>query len=103
MKWDFLALIFAVIVLMIVLVAWRFHVDPQRKDFDLTDLLMENHRLSKISLVMLGAFLVTSWTVIYMVMNKTMTEGFMAIYVGAWIAPIVSRILKGNKPTEAKS
>jgi hypothetical protein len=74
------------------------HRDHRRAQFDLTDIIMENGKVSKIAVVMLGAFLMTTWMMIHMTIHKTMTEGYFTIYGGLWISPIVARILRGPAP-----
>lgn len=91
---DMLAVVLAIIILIIAVLLWRFHRDPNQSQFDLTDLLMENGKLSKISVAFLLTLLVTTWMMIYMTINKQMTEGYLAIYTAAWIAPIVTRLFK---------
>ena len=81
----------------------RFHADPARQNFDLSDLWMENGRVSKISVFIVGAFLVTSWVIVHLTFADKMTEGYFTIYVGAWIAPIITRIIKGASPTEKET
>jgi hypothetical protein len=97
---DKLAIVLLLLAILVAISLWRFHRDPTRTNFDLTDLLIENGRLSKIAVAFLTTLMVTTWMMIYMTMNKTMTEGYFTLYAGAWIAPIVARILKGAPPTE---
>ncbi len=91
---DHFGLILALILLVILWSLYRFHKGP--KQFDLTDLLMENGRVSKIAVAFMLTLVVTSWMMAYMTLNKTITEGFLGIYIGAWVAPIVARIVKGT-------
>ena len=64
-------------------------------------LLGDDGKMSKAAFVMLGAFIVTTWLMIYLAISDKMTEGYLAIYVGAWIAPTVTRLLN-PPPAEAK-
>lgn len=67
---------------------------------DLDDLLLgDDGKLSKAAAVMLGAFLLTSWGMLYMWLNKTMTEGFFMAYLGAWVAPTVTKLIVNRPPT----
>lgn len=68
---------------------------------NLEDLLIgDDGKLSKAAAVMLGAFAMTTWLMVYLALNGKMTEGYLAIYVGAWIAPTVTRLVT-NRPTLA--
>lgn len=69
---------------------------------NLEDLLMgDDGKLSKAASVMMGAFAMTTWLMVYLALNNKMTEGYLAIYVGAWIAPTVTRLIIA-KPVEAQ-
>lgn len=67
---------------------------------DLDDLLLgEDGKLSKAAAVMLGAFLVTTWMMVWLTLREKMTEGYLAIYVAAWITPTVTKLVKGPATT----
>lgn len=83
--------------LLMALSVYRFHMG---RAFDLTDLLKENGRVSKISVAFMLTLIVTSWMMIHMTMAKSLTEGYFLAYLGAWVAPIVARIVKGTPATE---
>lgn len=81
---------------------YRAQRDPNNV-LDFYDLVMENGRLSRMACVMMGSFGVTSWMMIQMTVNGKMTEGIFGLYCTAWIAPTVTRIIKGPPaPTETK-
>jgi hypothetical protein len=62
---------------------------------NLEDLLLgDDGRLSKAAAVMMGAFAMTTWLMVYLALGGKMTEGYLAIYVGAWIAPTVTVLIK---------
>lgn len=97
--------IFALAASVIALMIWRslrtLH-SAADVNFDLRDLLMENGRVSKAACVMMGAFAATTWHFIYYSLNGKMTEGYAVIYVGAWITPVVARLItrgEGGAPT----
>lgn len=88
-----------VVALIAVLALIAFSLYRAQKDglnkLDLYDLVMENGRLSRIAFVMMGSFAVTSWMMVTLTLNGKMTEGIFGLYCTAWIAPIVTRIIKG--------
>lgn len=91
--------VFALAAVAAALLIWRsLHVMHKAKDidFDLRDLLMENGKVSKAACVMMGAFAATTWQFIYYTLNGKMTEGYLGIYVAAWIAPVVARLVSNN-------
>lgn len=91
-KQNGMALLLGVIVFLIVFSAIRMHRDPN-SDFNLLDLLMENGHVSKAAVVMMGAFALTSWMMIELTMIGKMTEGYFGLYAGAWIAPVVVKLV----------
>lgn len=67
---------------------------------NLEDLLLgDDGKLSKAAAVMMGSFALTTWLMVYLALGNKMTEGYLAIYVAAWIAPTVTRLIV-NKPAE---
>lgn len=62
-------------------------------------LLGEDGRLSKSAAVMMGSFLLTSWFIVFQTLMGTMTEGYLGIYVTAWVGPTVTKLIKGSTPT----
>jgi hypothetical protein len=91
----------AALILAVLLIAWLLHRrdrSPASK-LNLEDLLIgDDGRLSKAAAVMMGAFGLTTWLMAYLALTGKMTEGYLAIYVGAWIAPTVAVIIK--RPAE---
>lgn len=99
-------LIAALVLFLVVLLIGRM---LHRRDMDkssqlnLEDLLIgDDGRLSKAAAVMMGAFGLTTWLMVYLALTGKMTEGYLAIYVGAWIAPTVTRLIT-VKPVEPQS
>lgn len=66
---------------------------------NLEDLLLgDDGKMSKAAAVMMGSFAMTTWLMIYLTLNNKMTEGYLSIYVGAWIVPSVVKLIKGPSP-----
>lgn len=77
------------------LVAWSFW-HAQRKpdfDFDAFDLVMENGKVSKIAVTFMVAFAVTTWILIDLQLKGKMTEGYLTVYGGMWVAALVARVV----------
>jgi hypothetical protein len=61
---------------------------------NLDDLLLgEDGRLSKAAAVMMGAFALTSWLIVYLALTGRLTEGYFTAYLGAWVAPTVTALI----------
>lgn len=65
----------------------------------LDDLLIgTDGKASKAAFVMGGSFIVTSWIVIFQTLNKTLSDLTFAAYIGAWVVPAVTALIKGPSP-----
>jgi sterol desaturase/sphingolipid hydroxylase (fatty acid hydroxylase superfamily) len=63
---------------------------------DLDDLLIgEDGRMSKSAVVMFGSFALTTWLMVYLALSGLMTEGYFMAYGTLWIAPAVTKLIKG--------
>lgn len=88
-----MAVILAAIVIWLLITLIRRDKSSSSK-INLEDLLIgDDGKMSKAAAVMLGAFAMTTWLMVYLTLNAKMTEGYLAIYVGAWIAPTVTRLI----------
>lgn len=92
--------ILAIAMIIILLSFWRAHRDPTIS-FNFYDFIYENGKPSKLSFVLMGAFLVTTWVILHLTLLNKMSEGYLTIYGGMWIAPILTRILKGDSAAPA--
>lgn len=101
---DHAKVAFALLAILASLFIWRslkkMHASRD-VDFDLRDLLMENGKASKASCVLMGAFAVTTWQFIYYTLNGKLTEGYLGIYVAAWIAPVVARLITRSESSSS--
>jgi len=83
------------ILLFIVRVMFKRDKDPDSK-VNLDDLLIgEDGKVSKAAVVMLGAFLMTTWVIIHLTLMDKLTEGFFGAYMLAWVTPTVAKLIKG--------
>ncbi len=60
-------------------------------------ILGDDGKLSKGACVMLGAFALTSWMMVHLTITGKLTEGYLGIYVAAWITPAVTKLIKGSQ------
>src|ERR1043165_1309303 len=82
------------VLLFIVRVMFKRDKDPESK-ISLDDLLIgDDGKLSKAAVVLLGAFLMTTWVIIHLTLTDKLTEGYLTLYAGAWIAPTVTKLIK---------
>jgi hypothetical protein len=103
LTFDKMPLLLAATGLWLVLCFYRLHRDADRPNFDLTDLLMENGRLSKIAVGFFVVLFLTSWIMIDLQLKAKMTEGYLGLYGGLWVTPLVARVVWGQKPVAETS
>lgn len=94
----YLYVLFAAFVVAVVISLWRSHRKPGN-DFDLLDLLMENGRVSRLAAAFSVALAITSWLMLKLAVDGKMTEGYLGIYGGLWITPIISRMFATSAPS----
>ena len=89
----------ALLVIGMPLVLWSFyraHKDPNFS-FNALDLLIgEDGRVSKSSVVLLGAFATMSWAFIRITIDGKMTEGLYIAYGATWVAPFIALVFKNS-------
>lgn len=84
--------ILAITVLSVIWSIYRLHRNPA-VDFNMLDLLMENGRVSKISCIVMTAFLVTTWAFVNdCIQKKGLDVGLLAAYGGLWVAPLLMKL-----------
>lgn len=86
--------------LVVGLTLMRAHRNPHVK-FDLLDLLMEGGKVSKIAVAFMLVLGVSTWVIVHLTIHDKMTEGYLTIYTGAWIIPLVTKVVanKSEVPT----
>lgn len=95
---DFLTVALVMAVIFLIWKVSKLNRDPHNK-FDVLDLFMENERLSKAAVVMMGSYALTTWLMVYLALHDKLTEGYFGLYATAWIAPVVVRLITGGAPT----
>lgn len=87
--WPITALLLGLAV--IALSFW--HAQRKKVGFDFFDLVIENGKVSKTSVAFMLVLFVTSWMMLVFTYKGTMTEGYFGLYLGAWVAPLVARVV----------
>lgn len=93
--WLFIAFFFA---LLFMWGLFALHKDPG-VEFDLTDILKKNGKVSRTAIIELAAFLATTFVLIHQELEQTLTDWYVAAYGTFWIAKGVVQILKGTPPS----
>lgn len=71
---------------------WRAHRSREFQ-FSAFDLVMENGRVSKIALAFMVAFSVSTWVIIDMELKGKLTPEIFGMYLAAWVAPLVTKVV----------
>jgi len=81
---------------------WRRSKNHTSK-IDLDDLLCgDDGKIAKSAVVLLGSFALTTWVIVYLAITNKLNEGYFAAYLAAWVAPTVTKLIKGtDAPAQA--
>lgn len=99
---DWMVVVLVLVLMAVIYEFYRAQRDESFASFNLYDLIMEGGKLSRSGVVMMGAFALTSWMMINLTLNNKMTEGYLLAYGGMWVAPGLTRIVKGPVPPPEK-
>jgi hypothetical protein len=93
-----LKVLFGIIVVLVILLIWRSlknlsSAPAYVSSYDWHELLLENGKASPAAHVLLGSYIVMTWFFVYYALLGKMTEGYAGIYVTAWVAPAVARLI----------
>lgn len=96
---DMVMLAILGVVILIILWSLERRNKDKKSKINLDDLLVgDDGKASKAAFVMHGSFVLTSWVVIYQTLNKTLTDMTFGLYVASWVAPTVTKLIKGSSP-----
>jgi hypothetical protein len=89
----------AIMVLVAAVSIYRYEKNPSN-NFNLVDLLLEDGRLSKWSLIIMLAFAIHSWALVVWVLRfSASTQDFLA-YGGVWITPLIAKMFVPKTPSD---
>lgn len=91
-NWVYTYLLLAVIVCGAAWSLYKVQKDPT-VSFNMLDLLIENGRVSKVSCTFMGSFLLTCWIMLDLQFNGKMSENYLTIFGGLWVAPLITRVI----------
>ena len=94
---DRVPFLFLAVTVFLAFILWRWHKNPTNP-VDLTDLLMENGRLSRLGVTWMGSFLVMTFGFVYLILKGTITDTYAALYSATWAAPIVAKLWTPKEP-----
>ena len=77
---------------LIVLSFWHAQKNPEFH-FDVFDLLMENGKLSKISLAFMLVLAVSTWVIVDLQIKGKLDNGMFLSWLAAWVTPLCAKVL----------
>lgn len=91
-------IMFAILAIAILAILWTLERKSRntRSAFSFDELLTENGKTSKAACVMFGSFAATTWLLMFLTATGKITEGYFGLYLTAWVAPAVAKIIKGD-------
>jgi hypothetical protein len=95
MKIDWMLTILVCAVVLTIYSFWHAQKNPTF-DFNCFDLLMVNGKVDKTSVAFMLVLGVTTWLMVDLQIKSKMTEAYFLAYSGAWIAPLVAKIVFGK-------
>lgn len=90
-------LAFAVSFLILLLVVW--HKDSKSK-VDLTDLICKDNKLDEKKFTRLGAWIVSTWGFVYLILANKFTEWYFTGYMAIWVSNAIVDKYLSNKNTQ---
>lgn len=101
MKFEPMHIILACGVIIMAFSFWATHKNKSN-EFNAFDLIMHEGRVDKIAVSYMLVLILSSWIMVDLQVNAKMTEGYLGIYVGAWIVPLVSKVVvKGSNDSKS--
>ena len=82
---DIMYVILAVIIFTGILILWHLNKD-RSSPIDLIDLIAINGKLNERKITRFGAWIVSTWGFVYLIIDDKFTEWYFLGYMGAWVA-----------------
>jgi hypothetical protein len=90
-------LFFLMIVVLLKLI--KVHLDPTSK-ISLEDIILTDDKVDEKKLARFGAWVVSTWGFVYLVVNSELTEWYFIGYIGVWVTnAIFDRYMNEKKNT----
>ena len=82
---DIMYVVLASIVLLCTFYLFRLNND-KKSDIYIVDLITENGHLEERKFTRFGAWLVSTWGFVYLIVEQQLSEWYFVGYMGAWVA-----------------
>lgn len=79
-----MGMLLTMVVIFLLLLLWVWHRSSHNR-VDLKDLVCREGRLDEKKFTRFGAWIVSTWGFVYMVLDAKLTEWYFVIYMGVWV------------------
>lgn len=91
-----MSVVLAMVVFFLIAILYAWHRDSESK-IDLKDLICRNGKLDEKKFTRLGAWIVSTWGFVYMVLDGKFTEWYFTGYMAIWVGNAIVDKYLNNK------
>lgn len=93
-----MSLVLMLVVVLLISILWNFHRDRDNQ-VDLKDLICHQGRVNEAKFARFGAFIVSTWGFVYLIMDERFSEWYFTGYMAAWCGnALVNKYLNSREP-----
>jgi hypothetical protein len=96
--WENVGNVAAVLVLIAAVIGFVRAVLSKNNDLNLMDMFAENGKLGGSKMRLNGAWIVTTWALVYLTLSKGLTEWFLTAYLLAFVSDRIFSRKEAKKP-----
>ncbi len=94
-------IVFLLVVCIVIYFLWKAQRDGRSNTFNVWDFTMNrlpngSRETSIVKSTYAAAFLVSTWVIVDEQIKGTLTEGIFGLWLTAWVAPLVTKLVKGD-------
>jgi hypothetical protein len=91
-----MSMLLSTVVLFLIALLWVWHRDSRSK-IDLKDLICKDGHLDEKKFTRFGAWIVSTWGFVYMILDAKFTEWYFVGYMGMWVGNAILDKYFANK------
>jgi hypothetical protein len=94
-----MSLVLAIVAFCLIAILYAWHRDS-KSQVDLTDLICRDGKLDEKKFTRLGAWIVSTWGFVYLVLDGKFTEWYFTGYMAIWVGNVIVDKYLNNKSKE---
>ena len=94
-----MSIVLAMVVIFLIAILYAWHRDS-KSHVDLTDLICHNGKLDEKKFTRLGAWIVSTWGFVYLMLDGKFTEWYFTGYMAIWVGNVIVDKYLNNKNKE---